>query len=247
MTAGVQSFGKGNVIGMVKALVDAGVFIIPIDFNPVDGTSGSFAGFAGTGTFLINFTTGAVYGNTGTKDDPVWSQFEQDPAVIPLTQGNILVGDGSNEAQGVAMTGDVAIDDSGVTQVDSIQNQIVKGDEVAPGPPNNAVGAVPIVHRIDVTGPGNHDLTLTYDTRIIDVWTFVQATGIANSTAQLFNNDSVTGITTVMNLDHNVGFLVRPQQIFTGVGDVAAGDFMRVVAVQAGVMATVYIQALRLP
>lgn len=42
---------------------------------PVNGTSGSGAGKAGTGSMLVRLDTGAWYYNTGTKSSPTWTAF----------------------------------------------------------------------------------------------------------------------------------------------------------------------------
>lgn len=39
---------------------------------PTDGTEGTFAGYARTGSLLIDTVNGALYQNTGTKDAPYW-------------------------------------------------------------------------------------------------------------------------------------------------------------------------------
>jgi hypothetical protein len=43
--------------------------------TPVDGTSGTGAGFAGKGSVAIALDTGAHYYNTGTKASPTWTAF----------------------------------------------------------------------------------------------------------------------------------------------------------------------------
>ena len=81
---------------------------------PVNGTSGTGVNQAGPGSFYIRLSNGAVYTNTNTISSPTWSQVG---TVAALTDGHIFVGDGSNLAADVAMTGDVTISDAGVTAI----------------------------------------------------------------------------------------------------------------------------------
>ena len=40
---------------------------------PVDGTSGTGAGWAGKGSLCVDRTNGTLYQNTGTKTSPTWT------------------------------------------------------------------------------------------------------------------------------------------------------------------------------
>lgn len=69
--AGLEQFGRMNVTAFVRSLIDAGVAITPNNGTPIDGVSGK--GFAGKGSLLIDFTTGALYSNVGDEETPTWS------------------------------------------------------------------------------------------------------------------------------------------------------------------------------
>jgi hypothetical protein len=68
------------------------------------------------GAIIANKNSGIIYVNTGSTATPVWSPLDS-TATDPLTDGQIFVGNASNVATDVAMTGDVAIDNTGVTTV----------------------------------------------------------------------------------------------------------------------------------
>lgn len=69
---GAEQFGRLNMWAMLRALLDNDVAIFPLNAAPVSGASGSFNSKAGKGTLLIDFTSGALYQNTGTKASPTW-------------------------------------------------------------------------------------------------------------------------------------------------------------------------------
>ena len=71
--ATAASFARGNMMAMLRDLVDNETFILPFNAAPVNGTSGTFAGFAGPGTLLIRTDTPTLYINTNTKASPTWT------------------------------------------------------------------------------------------------------------------------------------------------------------------------------
>lgn len=64
---------NANIQGMLRDLVDNGVYIVVNAGAPSDGTSGTGAGLCDTGSLLINTDDGTIYLNTGTKDSPTWT------------------------------------------------------------------------------------------------------------------------------------------------------------------------------
>lgn len=58
---------------------------------------------------------------------PVWANTAVSPGAISLTDAHILVGNGSNVAADVAMSGDISLTDTGHTSVTFIQAQLVQG------------------------------------------------------------------------------------------------------------------------
>ena len=62
-----------NIMGNLRQLADRDVWEMADPGVPVDGTSGTGAGFAGIGSMYTDTTAGNKYINTGTKASPVWS------------------------------------------------------------------------------------------------------------------------------------------------------------------------------
>jgi len=100
-----DQFARGNPQAMIRDLVNNNTYILPFDGAPTNGTSGTFAGFAGPGTLLLDFTNGVAYINTNTQASPTWDNLQAILAGdIALAEGNVLVGN----AGGIA----VALDPS---------------------------------------------------------------------------------------------------------------------------------------
>lgn len=70
---GANSFTPINMWAMLRQLINNNVPILTIAGAPTDGTSGSFAGQAGPGALLIDYTNGKIYQNTNTSASPVWA------------------------------------------------------------------------------------------------------------------------------------------------------------------------------
>jgi len=92
---GVGSWTPINIFAMIRALVNNGCPIVSNAGAPTSGTSGTFAGVAGSGTVLIDYTNKNLYMNTNTLLSPTWS----------------IV------AQFSAITGDVTISSAGVSAI----------------------------------------------------------------------------------------------------------------------------------
>lgn len=83
--AGPEQFGKLNMWAMLKAMLNREVAIFVFDGAPVSGTSGTFAGKAGKGSLVIDYTNGTLYQNAGTKLSPTWTPVGSGGADIPLS------------------------------------------------------------------------------------------------------------------------------------------------------------------
>jgi len=84
-------------------------------------TSGAPTATAGKfipGAIVKNAVTGVLYVNTGSTASPVWSVIDANTGGLPaLTNGKIWVGNGSNVATEVTMSGDVTITNAGVAAI----------------------------------------------------------------------------------------------------------------------------------
>ncbi len=63
-----------GAIGFTQALIDQrnGVWLLCAAGSPTDGTSGTGATFADTGSLYIDITDGKLHINTNTKASPTW-------------------------------------------------------------------------------------------------------------------------------------------------------------------------------
>lgn len=69
---GVGSFTPINIFAMIRALVNNGCPLLSNVGAPTSGASGSFAGQAGPGALLIDYTNAVLYINIGTLASPIW-------------------------------------------------------------------------------------------------------------------------------------------------------------------------------
>ncbi len=93
-------------------------------------TSGAPTATAGKfipGAIVQNAVTGVLYVNSGTTASPVWSVIDASTGGLPpLTAAHIWVGNASNVATDVAMSGVIAITNAGVTSI--VDGSIVNAD-----------------------------------------------------------------------------------------------------------------------
>jgi hypothetical protein len=64
------SAAKTNIWSMLSGLVKRNTLLLPNAGAPVNGTT--FAGRAGIGSLLLDYTNGVIYVNAGTLASPVW-------------------------------------------------------------------------------------------------------------------------------------------------------------------------------
>lgn len=70
-----NQFGQStlNMFAMLKSLINNKLGIVPVTSVPVDGTSGTYAKYAGPGFLLINTASGIIYSNRSlTAGSPQW-------------------------------------------------------------------------------------------------------------------------------------------------------------------------------
>lgn len=225
--APVNSFAQGNPLAMIRKLVDDGAFVLTNAGAPTDGTSGTFAGFAGIGSLLLDTTNGVVYVNGGTKASPTWDNLQAILASeIALVDGDFLVGNASNVAQARTMSGDVTITNTGVA---AIAAQVIQGTELANVADDNVIGGVPVIHRINLASgaDADTDVTLTHKTRVLDASVALLGAGTTGSIVTVKN--SATAITDAIDVssaaDHDV---VRAGQIIDAAQEIAASGTLRI-------------------
>lgn len=85
----VASWNPINMFAMLRALINNGVPILTNAGTPSSGTSGTFAGQAGPGAVLIDYTNGVMYQNIGTSLSPTWTLSSLGPSIIQVARGQI--------------------------------------------------------------------------------------------------------------------------------------------------------------
>ena len=126
--ADVDGFGRGNPFAMIRKLVDDEAYIVTNAGAPTDGTSGTYAAFAGPGTLLLDITNGKLYQNTNTKASPTWGSVG-DIASADIDAGAVTELKLSTALQGAAeglgnlrvarATYDFAVDGGAISAIDS--------------------------------------------------------------------------------------------------------------------------------
>lgn len=66
-------YTKGGLGAEAGVMFGDGVWQFAAAGVPTDGTTGTGAGWAGTGSLYVNTTAGTLYQNTGTKASPTWT------------------------------------------------------------------------------------------------------------------------------------------------------------------------------
>lgn len=123
------------------------------------------------------------------------------------------------------------IADDAVTQA-KIADNALDGTVVGNTANANAIGGIPILHRINIAdGAGTTSVTLTHKTLITDAWLVkTGSTGGASDTLQL-TDSSDNAITDAMDMDSAaVGGIVRATSLDPSYSTVAAGTALKAVA-----------------
>lgn len=69
----MANISYANAQAMLKQLLDRNILILSNAGAPTSGTSGTYAGIAGPGSFLIDYTNMVWYQNTNTLLSPTWT------------------------------------------------------------------------------------------------------------------------------------------------------------------------------
>lgn len=114
---GADGFVFPNPNAWLRVLSQNNIGVFVINAAPSNGSSGTGVNILGTGALLIDNVNGILYMNTGTLSSPTWTAIAPVAGGLALPSGDILVGNSGGKAAAVAMTGDVAITNAGVTTV----------------------------------------------------------------------------------------------------------------------------------
>lgn len=157
------------LVGTVEILVNG--ILTELVSSGVKDTTGAPVATAGKfirGAIIQNAVTGINYQNTGTTASPVWSVIDVSSGGLPaLTNGQIWVGNGSNVATAVALSGDITITNAGVAAIGAgkvltamIADNAVDGTKIALS--GQAIGSIMYYDGTDwvVLAPGTAGQTL---------------------------------------------------------------------------------------
>lgn len=146
-----------------------------------------------------------------------------------LTNGNILVGNASNVATSVTMSGDATLDNTGVLTV----GKTLDGGNAANFAVNTVLGGLPVLHVVSVTGgaTANYDVILTNKTVVVDAWVQFNGAGAASDTIQVLN--SASAITNAMDGNQSDKAIVRCGSIDDAFATISAGGTLRVTQTDA--------------
>lgn len=143
LSSSTKSFGKLNVLAMVRKLIDDEVPLLSMEGTPVDGASGSFAQYpVGKGALLIDITNGVFYINEGVTGNPTWTEF--------------AVG-GSGDAGGLGQMGSIRgtydfATQGGVVGDINLLNNLTSQQEIIV--PDNAIMIYGLIENITVLTSG---------------------------------------------------------------------------------------------
>lgn len=91
-------------------------YAVKVTTGAPTATAGKFI----PGAIISNAVSGVNYQNTGSTASPVWSVIDVSSGGLPaLTDGDIWVGNGSDVATAVTLSGDVTISNTGVATIGS--------------------------------------------------------------------------------------------------------------------------------
>ncbi len=100
---------------------DNGTTLKGLAINGLKKTTGAPTATAGywlPGALVQNVIDGTTYQNTGTTASPTWSLLDTSSGGLPaLTNGRVWIGNGSNVATAVALSGDITTTNAGVTAI----------------------------------------------------------------------------------------------------------------------------------
>ena len=144
---GVGSWTPINMFAMLRALINNGCPFLTNAGAPTSGTSGTYAGQAGPGSVLIDFTNKNIYVNTNTLASPTWSIIGQFSAIsgdITVTAGGVAtIGAGavtsSKIAAGVIQVATGQITSANITGTSAGQLGHANGVVRVPAAPAGAV------------------------------------------------------------------------------------------------------------
>lgn len=164
---------------------------------------------------------------------------------VPLASGTLPLGDSAGEMQPITLTGDVTVNNTGVT---ALAAQILNGADVADTANINVIGGIPVLFRINTASGATNtvNVTTTHKIRVIDVWCVCTSAGSAAATLQVLSTGNA--ITDAMDVNDADEIISRAASINDANHEIAAGGVIRVTMTDAGAdgpAVTTYVLAVR--
>lgn len=239
--------GQRALVGSVG--LKHGVVMFSGTGAPSNGTSGTGAGKAGPGSLYVDATNKKLYQNTNTKASPTWQSVGDIAAAeIALADGKVLIGGAGGAAAAQTLSGDLTTTNTGVTTLGAV----VTGAKVPTTADANVIGAVPLLHRVDVAdgATGDIDTVLTHKTRVLDVW-LVKTGGAGHASEDTITvKNGATAITDAIAVGAADKAIKRAGTIDDASWEIAAAGTLRITRTKGAgggnnVQCTVYVLGLR--
>ncbi len=126
---------------------------------------------------------------------PIQAQLD-DRTDLTLTNTYVYVGDGSNDAAGVDMTGDIDIDNTGVTTIQSgaVESTMILDGTIIPSNLSTDLQTEMITFTLSFetgyTGTQNYKIKIPYDANLIYIYTCVTKAIEATNVAEIYFQDN---------------------------------------------------------
>lgn len=148
---------------------------------------------------------------------------------LTLNNSQIFVGNASNEATGVAMSGDTTISNTGVVTI----GQVLDADNVTDITTASGTGSIDFRFRIVTPGGagGNVDVVLNNDIKIADIYLIQRQVGTASDTVQVINQTTTNAITDAMDVSGAQFTRIAATTIDTSETDMLTTNTIRVTQV----------------
>lgn len=262
-TAAIADNAQGTVVKNALSAATLNTNSVTTAGDPVylDVTAGGFAVTAPTGATARSHPVGMVVVKSATVGQirwnigPVRKIGTNEVQLLAITTALLAAGVISADAAGRALLAagvfDVATVDSafatGSIGEDRLTANELTGRAVANGANANVIGALPVIHRVDITAGalGDTDVVLTHKTRVVDAWLILRGAGVATTTLTVKNG--ANAITNAMAASGSDTDLVRAAQINDDNHEIAAGGTLRVTSLTGATQpdATVYVSGVR--
>ena len=150
--------------------------------------------------------------------------------MVSLTSGNMFVGNATNDAVGVTMSGDVTNNNAGVQTLGAV----VDGTKAANLAANNTAGGMPVLYHVATAGGATADTDVVVDHKVevVDAWVLLKGLGTTSDTITIKNgSDAITNAIDIDAADNTrVGLTTRNDAF----AQIAAAGTLRITETDGG-------------